>query len=246
MSLETEIAALTSTGKALIDTFNGKKAGIDAALAAAVAAAPAISRTFYIDQVAGDDTAAGTQAAPLKTLGQAIANTPSGGSLDAVLLSDYTHETTSAVANRRVMIRGENGATNTRKLILKDFAVAGAGTKRMGSFQITRSASLDFADLTLVLPDNAGLNLPLDGYYAMMYSGGNTMPGFTAVKFYNCVWSLTGTFAGKICGPSWGTLSLTAINTAFPAALEGSIVHSVPALKDPNTIPWLLTNISRL
>ncbi|MCO7538339.1 DUF1565 domain-containing protein, partial [Pseudomonas asiatica] len=174
MSLETAVADLTATGKALIDTFNGKAAGINAALAAAVAAAPAISRTFYIDQVAGDDTAAGTQTAPLKTLAQAIANTPSGGTLDAVLLSDYTHETTSAIANRRVMIRGETNGSTVRKLILKDFAVAGAGTKRMGSFQITRSASLDFADMTLVLPDNAGLNLPLDGYYAMMYSGGNT------------------------------------------------------------------------
>ncbi|WP_085720029.1 hypothetical protein [Pseudomonas sp. B22(2017)] len=246
MSLETEIAALTSTGKALIDTFNGKKAGIDSALAAAVAAAPAISRTFYIDQVAGDDAAAGTQAAPLKTLGQAIANTPGGGVLDAVLLSDYAHETTSIITSRRVTIRGDSGASNTRKLILKDFPVAGAGTKRLGSFQIARSSSLDFADLTLVLPDNAGLNLPLDGYYAMMYAGGNTMPGFASIKFYNCVWALTGTFAGKICGASWASLSLTAINTTFPTALEGSIVHSVPALKDPNTIPWLLTNISRL
>ncbi|MCO7538338.1 DUF1565 domain-containing protein, partial [Pseudomonas asiatica] len=174
MSLESEIAALSSKATALIDYFTGRKASIDAAVAAAIAAAPAISRTFYIDQVAGDDTAAGTQAAPLKTLAQAIANTPSGGTLDAVLLSDYTHETTSAIANRRVMIRGETNGSTVRKLILKDFAVAGAGTKRMGSFQINRSASLDFADMTLVLPDNAGLNLPLDGYYAMMYSGGNT------------------------------------------------------------------------
>ncbi|KXK67231.1 hypothetical protein BC89_33555, partial [Pseudomonas monteilii] len=224
-----------------IDTFNGKKAGIDAALAAAVAAAPAISRTFYIDQVAGDDAAAGTQIAPLKTLAQAIANTPSGGTLEAVLLTDYTHEVIVHVNNRRVMVRGDSSASNTRKLILKDFAsISEVGKKSMGAFQMSRACGLDFADLTLSLPDNAALNLPLANYYALTYAGGNAMPAHAAVKLYNCVFELRGTFVGKICGPSWGTLSLAAINTSIPAALEGSIVHSVPALKDPNTIPWLL------
>lgn len=245
MSLETEIAALTSTGKALIDTFNGKKAGIDAALAAAVAAAPAISRTFYVDQDLGVDTAAGTVDAPLKTITQAIANTPSGGTVEIVLVKDYVLESVISANNRGIVIRGDTAASTVRKLTLKDFAT-GTGTKRMGGFQVGRRISMTFADLTLALPDTAGLALPLDAYYALIYAGGNSMPGFLPVMLYNVVFSLTGTFAGKIIGPGVSTVSLVAVTSTIPTALEGSLIAGVTAGKDPNTIPWLLTNITKL
>lgn len=46
MSLETEIAALTSKATSLLDYFGNAKASIANALAAAVAAAPEISAPF--------------------------------------------------------------------------------------------------------------------------------------------------------------------------------------------------------
>lgn len=245
MSLETEIAALTSTGKALIDTFNGKKAGIDAALAAAIAAAPAISRTFYVDQELGVDTAAGTIEAPLKTIAQAIANTPSGGTVDIVLVKDYVHDSVVGANNRAVVIRGESAASTVRKFTLKDFAT-GTGTKRMGGFQAGRRVSFTFADMTLVLPDTAGLALPLDNFYALVYAGGNSIPGFLPFMLYNVAFTVPGTFAGKLIGPGLSTVSFVAIASTIPTVLEGSLITGVTAGKDPNTIPWLLTNVTKL
>ncbi|WNN38497.1 hypothetical protein RIN61_20180 [Pseudomonas inefficax] len=245
MSLETEIAALTSTGKALIDTINGKKAGIDAALAAAVAAAPAIGRTFYVDQELGVDTAAGTVDAPLKTINQALANTPSGGTVEIVFVKDYVLDSVISASNRGIVIRGDTVGGNVRKLTLRDFPT-GTGTKRMGGFQVGRRVSITFADLTLALPDTAGLTLPLDNFYALLYAGGNTIPPFLPFNLYNVAFTLAGTFAGKLVGPGINSLAFVVIASTIPTALEGSLITGVAAGKDPNTVPWLITNVTKL
>ena len=53
-----------------------------------------MSRTFYVDQVNGNDTTGdGTYAAPFKTLQKAIDSVPVGGNVAIYLLSDYTLQT---------------------------------------------------------------------------------------------------------------------------------------------------------
>jgi hypothetical protein len=245
MSLETEIAALTSKATSLLDYFGNAKASIANALAAAVAAAPEISRTFYVDQAAGDDLAAGTLAAPMKTINRAVASTPSGGVCDVILLKDYTLDVTLNVRNRHLMIRGDSSDTNTRKLIINEF-LSSTGTRMIGSFQVGSSVSLGFADLTLSLPNMALSNGALDTYCALIYAGGQTIPGFFPVKLYKVGFDLRGTFSAKIVGVGLPVLSLTAVNTTIPSALEGSLISGVSAGKDPNTIPYLLTNIAKL
>lgn len=246
MSLETEIAALSSKATALIDYFTGRKASIDSAVAAAVAAAPAISRTFYVNQLIGDDNAAGSSTAPFKTIDRAIASTPDGGLADIVLVEDYALATIVAIGRRRVMIRGDVSTSNTRKLLLNEFAAEG-NTKRFGGFQVLLAASLDFADLTVSLPDSVGGMAGTPGsFYAMIFAGGNRLPGFMQVKFYNVVFTLRGTFTGKIVGSGFPCLALTITNSTVPTALEGSLILGVEAGKDPNTIPYLITNVAKL
>lgn len=246
MSLETEIAALSSKATALIDYFTGRKASIDSAVAAAVAAAPAISRTFYVNQLIGDDNAAGSSTAPFKTIDRAIASTPEGGVADIILVEDYALASIVAVGGRRAMVRGDSSASNTRKLLLNEFAAEG-NTKRFGGFQVNRAASLDFADLTISLPDSVGGMAGSPGsFYAMIFAGGNRLPGFMPVKLYNVAFALRGTFTGKIIGSGFPCLSLTAVSCTIPAALEGSLIEGVTAGKDPNTIPYLVTNITKL
>lgn len=246
MSLETEIAGLSSKVTSLIDYITGFKTSSAKAIADAVAAAPAISRTFYVNTLTGDDNALGNVDTPLKTLERAIAATPSGGMLDVVLLENYTQASTLSVGGRRVMIRGETEGSTTRKLILNEF-VAPSGLKRFGSFQVTRGSSIDFGDLTISLPDTAGgLPVGLDSYYAMIFAGGSRLPGFMQVKLYNIAFELRGTFGGKIVGAGFPSLALTASASTIPAALEGSLIAGVAAGKDPNTIPNLLTNITKL
>lgn len=246
MSLETEIAGLTSKVTSLIDYFNGFKSSSARAIADAVAAAPSISRAFFVNQLIGDDNALGNVDSPFKTIERAIAATPDGGVADISLVENYTLDVTISVKSRRIMIRGDNGSSNSRKLTLNEY-LSTNGMKKFGGFQVDRGGAVDFADMTISLPDSAGgLSAAQDNYYAMVYGGGSKTPGFLAVKLYNVVFALRGTFTGKFIGSGVPCVSLGAINCTIPAALEGSMVNGVAAGKDPSTIPWLTTNISRL
>ncbi len=244
MSLETEIAALTSKATALIDYFGSRKAAIEAAVAAAVAAAPAISRTFYVSQLTGDDNALGTVDAPMKTLTRAISATPKGGTCEILLRGDYTLESTVIVNNRRVVLRSETGLVTGSKLILKEYL--SGETRALGSFQAKGDVSFELTDMTLSLPDSSAASGALNIYYAFIYAGGNSMPVFLPVKLYNFAFELRGTFAGKFIGAGIPCLSLSAVNTTIPAALEGSMVTGVAAGKDPSTLPNVITNIAKL
>lgn len=155
MSLETEIAGLSSKVTSLIDYVTSFKTSSAKAIADAVAAAPAISRTFYVNQLIGDDNALGNSDSPLKTIARAIAATPNGGLADIILVEDYTLAESLVVGGRRVMVRGETENSNTRKLILNEFLVSN-GMKRFGGFQANRTGSVDLADMTVSLPDSAG------------------------------------------------------------------------------------------
>lgn len=106
MSLEQQIADLVSAARGLIATFEHKRAGIDAAVLAALQALPANTRTYYVSALTGNDSAAGTQQAPLKTLKQAIDRVPVGGFSDIYLASGEEHLVDSqiTVANKVVIV----------------------------------------------------------------------------------------------------------------------------------------------
>lgn len=244
MSLETEIAGLTSKATALIDYFTGAKNSIAAAVAAAVAAAPAISRTFYVSQLTGDDNALGTIDAPFKTIFRAISATPKGGTCEVLLRGNYTLKDSNILNNRRLVIRGESGVASETKLIIEEYTAG--GVRAMGQFQGKGDVSFEFTDMTLSLPDSSAGSGALSTYYAFIYAGGNSMPGFLPVKLYNFAFELRGTFAGKFIGAGVQCLALSAVNTTIPAALEGSLVTGVAAGKDPSTLPNVITNIAKL
>jgi len=62
------IPALTAAAAQLLDYFESAKASIDSAVSAAIAAIPAKGGvSYYLDSIAGDDTAPGTISAPMQT-----------------------------------------------------------------------------------------------------------------------------------------------------------------------------------
>lgn len=244
MSLETEIAALTSKATALIDYFTGAKNSIAAAVSAAVNAAPAIYRTFYVNQLTGDDSALGTTEAPFKTIFRAISATPKGGTCEIYLQADYTLENANVVNGRRLIIRGGSGSAIGYKLIIKEYL--SGESRAMGQFQASGDVSFEFTNLILSLPDSSAASGSLSTYYSFIYSGGTSMPGFMPVKLNTCAFELRGTFAGKFIGVGVQCLSLSAVSTTIPAAMEGSLVAGVAAGKDPNTLPHIITNIAKL
>ncbi len=242
MSLETEVAALTAVNNKLVDTVNGKMAGINAAVSAAVAAAPLIHRTFYIDQQMGDDGNLGTSASPFKTLAAAIAATPAGGRCEAWLLKDYTLAEHCYLNGRRLSLRAEAGSG--RKLILNEFMVAGTQNVRMGCFWQSDGSTLDFAQMTISLPASSAGDL--DAYYSLAFGSGASSPVLHQMRFYNCVLELRGTFRGRLFGPNAALYALAVSGTSIPAALAGAIVPGVAAGTDPKTLPHIITNVPTL
>lgn len=97
MSLEQNIADLVTVGRRLTDEVAGKMAGIDARVTEALRATPEMTRVYVLDAVTGDDKAAGTSAAPLKTLAEAVKRTPVGGLLDVRLRKGQVHEVNTYV-----------------------------------------------------------------------------------------------------------------------------------------------------
>ncbi|KJK20356.1 hypothetical protein ACIOVF_04115 [Pseudomonas sp. NPDC087612] len=244
MSLETDVANLVTKTTDLISYFNGKKAGIDAAVAAAVAAVPAIARTFYVDGTAGDDLALGTQAAPMKTISAALSATPEGGGCVIILLKDYVLSSPLVVRNRRVTIRGDVDSELSRKLILNEY-ITSNGQRSMGGFQQVGSVSLELAYLTVSLPAGESSSTPINAYYSLTYAG-SLGPATLAIRLFNIAFELRGTFVGKIVGPNASTVVFSVANTVIPTALEGSILPGVPAGTPPGNLSYLLTNLLKL
>ncbi|MCE0963582.1 hypothetical protein LU666_30985, partial [Pseudomonas putida] len=112
--------------------FNTKKAAIDAAVSAAVAAAPAITRILYVDAQLGSDDNLGTSASPFKTIQKAVDVTPSGGRCEIWLQKDYTLAAHVRLYGRQVMLRAEEGSG--RRLILNEYTPDTETLPRVGCF----------------------------------------------------------------------------------------------------------------
>lgn len=245
MSLESQVADLVSASNKLITTFNDKKAAIDAALATAVAAAPEMKRGFYVDQVAGSDkTGSGTEAAPFKTIQAAIDATPSIGSVDVVLLSDYVLDTHVKLNNRRVVVRSV--WPNQYRLQLNEFINIADNTRRMGSFWQSNNSSLSLEDLYVSLPDGAnGSQLPVSSYYSLMFGSGASVPNIGQLRTYNVTFELRGTFVGKLI-VNMPLIALHCTSTTIPTGLNGKFLDGIAAGTKPETLPRIITNLSSL
>lgn len=243
MSLETEVAALTAVNNKLVDTINAKMAGINAAVAAAVAAAPEMYRNYFVDPVIGSDTdGQGTVASPFKTIAKAIAATPLGGRCDATLLKDFTLAGHVSLNGRKLALRGELNAG--RKLILNEFVPDGEALMRMGSFWHSDGSTLDISNLTVSFPASSAGDL--SAYYCFAFGSGSSAPILNQLRFYNCTLELRGTFRGKIFGPNTALYALQMSSTVMPSGLAGLILNGVAAGTKSETIPHILTNLSTL
>lgn len=242
MSLETEIAALTASNNKMAEYFLGKKEAIDKAVSSAVAAAPAISRTFYVDPKLGDDAGLGSSASPFKTLAAAIAATPAGGRCEAWLQQDYTLAEHLYLLGRRLSLRAE--ANSGRKLILNEFMPSSGQGLRMGCFWQSDGSTLDFAQMTISLPASSAGDL--DTYYCLAFGSGASSPVLHQMRFYNCVFELRGTFRGRLFGPNAALYALAVSGTSIPSALAGSIIPGVAAGTDSKTLANIITNVPTL
>ncbi|MEC4559746.1 hypothetical protein [Pseudomonas inefficax] len=243
MSLENEVAGLAAVCNKLVDTVSGKMAGINAAVAAAVAAAPLMVRGYWVDPQLGDDAnGLGTDASPFKTVQRAVDATPDCGRVTVWLAKDYVLDKSITTNGRQVVIGALPGSG--RRLILNEFTPEGDTLPRMGSFWMSGGSNLQLLNVTLSLPASSAGDL--SAYYALCFASGSSAPIIMQVRMYNCAFELRGAFRGKLIGPGSALFALSMTGTAVPSALNGSLIVGVAAGTLSKDLGHIITNLSSL
>lgn len=242
MSLESQIAELVGVNNKLVEYFNTKKAAIDAAVSAAVAAAPQITRVLYVDQAAGSDDNLGTTASPFRTIQRAVDVTPAGGRCEVWLMSDYTLASHVRLFGHKILLRGEE--TKGRRLILNEFLPDTSDSlPRIGCFWHGAGSSVELSNLTLVFPNSSA---EVSNYCALTISSGPSSPTISSLRLHACSFEMRGTYRGRLIGPETSLVALAVYNTAIPAAFAGRIVPGVAAGTESKTLSHVITNLSTL
>jgi len=176
MSLEQQIAVLANEAAALNQTFQNKKAEIDAAVAAAVAAAPRLYRIYYVDAVNGDDANEGTQAAPFATVKKACDAVPANGFGKIWLADGQTHVIGEniGIGAKRISLNGMNASGVTASCTLTSTVLVQPGVSGdvniMHAFYLS-GGSIELAHVDVDLPARADPALPWGWSNGLVSSG---------------------------------------------------------------------------
>jgi hypothetical protein len=258
MSLTSDIAGLVATVNNLITTYTNKMAGINAAVAAAIAAVPSSTRAVYVDQTAGSDDNDGlTPAAPVQTLTKAIALGGAGRSLDVILNADYTltQARLSLPNDMKVRLRALNGlqGTNKRKLYLGVHLTPNPDTPglyEVGGFYCPQygMTTLNVDSIEIIFPAApAGGTMVDDSYNGLLKGNNNSGPPITGLEInYSTIIRPAGS-VGVISGIRTHFLALFVKTSTFVSAdLAGKWVAGVSAGTTPASVGWISSNLNTL
>jgi hypothetical protein len=243
MSLESQIADLVSATNALVTNFNAKKSSIDTAVAAAIAAVPIMVRTYYVDQIAGDDTSVGTQALPLKTIEKALSNTPAGGLCTVVLINDYTMSGT--ITTDKQMLHIKSLVSTVKKKLNTPYYVQDDIAKLPGITFATGGVVM-LTDITLTLPSIAGVPVPQPFYNAFFKTGSVAGIPMMTVKFSRSEVLQAADATATLFVQLSSAVTFMVTETTFPAGFGGRYISGVASGTNPTALSTVVTNLGTL
>lgn len=247
MSLETEIANLTSKSTALIDYFNTRKGAIDSAVATAVAAIPNMERSWFVNQLTGQDSNPGTVAEPLRSIDKAIANTPVGGTCIVRLQSDYRHETYNLVVTSRVLLITSDTLGTKRKLICTYQSSVTSNASYLSGFGLTSGAHLGFRELHIALPSPEGITpVPGGTANALIKTYSAQVTGMISLKLDTCDITAADGLTASLLPNIACAVVFQSVGCSFPAGFAGRYIQGVVAGTASTSLSNLLTNHSTL
>ena len=251
MSLESTIADLVTEAKGLLAYFTGAKKGIESAVAAAIAAAPETTRNWYVDQVNGLDTNAGTQAAPFRTINKAIAATPKSGVCGVFLLSDYSLDSQIALDCALLILKGEGSTRTLRpKYYLATDPLSGLSDNRLAGFMFQRQGSqMEIRELNIHLPTAVGVSpAPVNGRLnsLLRHYGSYSVPPIMAIQMNTVTITKDSGFVGSLVGGGASCIALGCGGVNFPSDFAGSYMDGIAAGTDTKNVPRLVTNLASL
>ncbi|MEE1917543.1 hypothetical protein V0R52_14165 [Pseudomonas asiatica] len=247
MSLETDVANLVTKTTALIDYFGSKKSGIEAAVAAAIAAIPSANRTWYVNQLTGLDTNDGNTAdKPFKTIEKALSSTPVGGLCTALLQADYVMSGTINIQGRVLFLQSD--VTDTMRKLTSGYALSPTGLSNLlHSFSGWGGSTVLLRDIEVVLPSATGLNPAPAGtnnsFFRTLDLGAS--PIFP-VKMSNCKVTDTAGATAYMAAATYTAIMFEVYLTTFPSGMAGRYFVGVAAGTAANTVANVMTNLSTL
>tara|TARA_B100000678_G_scaffold258338_2_gene237850 strand:+ start:114 stop:818 length:705 start_codon:yes stop_codon:yes gene_type:complete len=179
-TLAEQITEATDRMTDLADYYQAQRGLIDQAVADAIAVAPLTFKTFYVDQIDGDDANVGDAAAPLKTVEEADRRAQTHGALTIYLVGDYEFTKVEKLATSAIWLRAAvPGSTTIR------WAAEIDGVQILPPrIQLdTTCYSLNFANVTIELSDRSP-HVTTNGMIVTTL--------FTAVFFSNVTFSAIG------------------------------------------------------
>lgn len=250
MSLEQQIAELVSATNSLLTTYNNKINGINSALAAAVAAAPETTRTWWVDQITGADTNTGSKDSPFKSFEKAVSSTPASGVCNINLMSDYTFSTLLRSTCAYIYITGVSAATRP-KINVKyiNTGTNNGSTELAGFLFAAQAANVEFRTVEIVFPSPVGATpAPVDQRLCsfLRTNFGSNLPPMLGVSLESMAISMDPAFFGALIGNSTCAVCLNANTVIFPSGFGGKYISSVAAGVDPKTLNNVLTNLPSL
>ncbi|MBA1195471.1 hypothetical protein G7007_21925, partial [Pseudomonas entomophila] len=201
---------------------------INAALAAAIAAVPSNTKRYWVNQISGDDTAAGTAEAPLKTIIQALSRTPSGGLVTIHLQADYVMDSRITIENRRMYIETDKEGVK-RKIKAGYYKTADGVATYMAGFLLRGGEAL-LTYTQVELPSQAGL-VPVpagmrNSFFTADVQGGSVA---ASVKLSSSEVISAADSSACLIGATQSAVVLQVIDTIFPANFGGRYVFGVSA-----------------
>lgn len=252
MSLESSIAALATQGGLLLDLPQQFSTMASAKLAEHTAwwmsRAAAMEAVFYVDPVAGVDTAAGTLVAPLKTIQRAVDLVPVGGTGWINLTGPVTLNAHITIKNRWISISSSSSTRHAINFERYSGTINATIHRRCYSFRLRGTASICISGLTLNVP---ALDFPYttyssDGNDFLMGSDGVVWLGTHSITLYSCDIAIPiAPFGALISDQMPLQFSLWSC-TATNQALNGKIIRGITATGGTatSTVPYITTNLT--
>lgn len=249
MTLVPEITALTTRATALFDVYEQKAASIDASVNAAIAAIPATTRYYAVDQINGDDNADGTSATPFRSIDKALQRTPQGGVCVINVAGAYHFDSIVDVRNTQVELRGQ-GTRPKLSFGWVPSTVQVGKIARLAGFRPFFFAGFRFENLTVELPDDPAEAFEYTHMNGVVANSGSNSPSLTAMKFVNCDLTIKSAASTEatLRGEATGFSVFEVVNSTLPANMAGRFIKGLGGTGvDPTTLTHrVVTNISTI
>ena len=206
--------------------------------------------TAYVHQLVGDDTADGSENAPLKSIEEALRRTPPGGICICKLQGDYHFATSLFVENKYLIIRSDSTLRHALTFERSTRVYNNNTHRRMNGIVLGVLGGAELFGLQLVMPPldgtwgNHELDCCLHGFIQIPFSN---YVARNVVKFYYCDVIIPASPYGPIVGGGGSPHQLFAYALTAPdQPLNGHWYADVAAGTDTTTLPWLTTNLGAL